>query len=404
MPNCDETYQNKKNKSANAPVWIATLPAIETLRECVECETLIAVDTESDSFYSYFEKVCLLQVSTHEMDYIVDPLVFPDANGVATLAPIFADARIQKIFHAAEYDILCLKRDYHFEFKNIFDTMIAARILGWKNVGLGSILQERFSIILNKKMQRSNWGHRPLTAEQIAYASNDTHYLIALHDLQISELKKMGRLEEAYERFEQLTHVPPAVRHFNPDAYLNITGAKDMDQISLGVLRELFRFRDRQARKENRPVFRILPDSMLIHLATVHSDMLHDFSRIHDISRYTVQRYGHAILDAVNRGRAMPQMTMPYLQLRGQLPLDNDARVRFARLKDWRKQRAVVRGVDPDVIVSNNVLFVAARENPLSIESLVAVSDLGQWKAQEYGEEILSVLQTCKSLLTETKT
>ncbi|MBI4753730.1 HRDC domain-containing protein [Candidatus Desantisbacteria bacterium] len=393
MPNCDETYQNKKNEPVNAPGWITTLPAIETLRECVECETLIAVDTESDSFYSYFEKVCLLQVSTHETDYIVDPLAFPDANGVATLAPIFANMQIQKIFHAAEYDILCLKRDYHFKFKNIFDTMIAARILGWKNVGLGSILQERFGIILNKKMQRSNWGHRPLTTEQISYASNDTHYLIALRNLQISELKRLGRLEEAYERFEQLTHVQATVRHFNPDAYLNITGAKDLDQISLGVLRELFRFRDKQARKENRPVFRVLPDSMLIHLATVHSDILHDFSRIHNISRYMVQRYGHAILNAINRGRAIPQMTMPHPQLRDQLPLDSNARVRFARLKDWRKQRATVREVDPDIIVSNNVLFAAARENPLSIESLVAVSDLGPWKAQEYGEEILAVLQ-----------
>ena len=393
MPNCDETYQDKNNKPANTSVWIATVPAIEILRECVECETLIAVDTESDSFYSYFEKVCLLQVSTHKTDYIVDTLAFSDTNEVAALAPIFANAQIQKIFHAAEYDILCLKRDYHFKFKNIFDTMIAARILGWKNVGLGSILQERFGIISNKKMQRSNWGHRPLTAEQITYASNDTHYLIALRNLQISELERLGRLEEAYERFEQLTHVKAFVRHFNPDTYLNITGAKDLDQISLGVLRELFCFRDRQARKENRPVFRILPDSMLIHLATAHLSILHDFSHIHDISRYTVQRYGHAILNAINRGRAMPQITMPHFQSHGKLTLDNNARVRFARLKDWRKQRATIRAVDPDVIVSNNVLFAAARENPLSIESLVAVSDLGQWKAQEYGEEILSVLR-----------
>ena len=114
---------------------------------------VLAVDTESDSLYVYFEKICLLQFSTPDTDYLVDPLVVD----LTPLGDLFADERYEKVFHAAEYDILCLKRDYGFTLANLFDTMISARVLGWKRYGLGSILQDRFNVQLNKRMQRYNW-------------------------------------------------------------------------------------------------------------------------------------------------------------------------------------------------------------------------------------------------------
>ena len=382
-----------------APEWVAVATALKSLAEDLARETLIAVDTESDSLFSYFEKVCLLQISTSEIDYVVDPLAFShakngaDAGGLAVLAPMFADERIEKVFHAAEYDIICLKRDYGFEFKNLFDTMIAARILGWTNVGLGNILQEHFGITLNKKMQRADWGRRPLTAEQIAYARADTHYLLALRDVQIGELQRLDRLEEAREEFERLTRVQAAARRFDPDAYWNITGARDLDRVGLGVLRELFRFRDAQARKEDRPPFKVLPDSALMRVAMQQPGSLRDLARLDGVSAYAVQRYGRAMVDATARGRAAPQTSMPHPHARGQPPLDNGARVRFGRLKEWRKKRAAARGVEPDVIVSNDVLFAAARKNPRTLEQLVAASDLGPWKAKIFGEEMLKTLQ-----------
>ncbi len=382
-----------------APEWVAVATALKSLAEDLARETLIAVDTESDSLFSYFEKVCLLQISTSEIDYVVDPLAFShakngaDAGGLAVLAPMFADERIEKVFHAAEYDIICLKRDYGFEFKNLFDTMIAARILGWTNVGLGNILQEHFGITLNKKMQRADWGRRPLTAEQIAYAREDTHYLLALRDVQIGELQRLDRLEEAREEFERLTRVQAAARRFDPDAYWNITGARDLDRVGLGVLRELFRFRDAQARKEDRPPFKVLPDSALMRVAMQQPGSLRDLARLDGVSAYAVQRYGRAMVDATARGRAAPQTSMPHPHARGQPPLDNGARVRFGRLKEWRKKRAAARGVEPDVIVSNDVLFAAARKNPRTLEQLVAASDLGPWKAKIFGEEMLKTLQ-----------
>lgn len=362
--------------------------ALDALSKTLAAQSAIAVDTEADSLYSYFEKVCLLQFSTRDADYIVDPL----ALAVSALAPIFAEARIEKVFHAAEYDILCLKRDYQFAFAGIFDTMIAARILGWKNVGLGNTLQERFGVTLNKKMQRADWGHRPLSAEHIAYAREDTHHLLRLRDLQMEELQKQGRLEEAREEFERLTRVEPTPRRFDPDAYWNITGVRDLDPPQLGALRELFRWRDGQARQEDRPPFKIISDATLVRIARAHPVSPRALVHLGGVSEFMMRRYSHALIDAVARGVAAPQIAQPRPHSRNENFLDSAARNRMGKLKEWRKQRAGARGVENDVIVSNDVLHAVARKNPSTLEALRAATDLGPWKMREYGEEMLRVL------------
>lgn len=370
------------------PEFVDSTQDFAALCETLAARTIVAVDTESDSLYSYFEKVCLVQFSTREQDYIVDALEL----SLEPLASFFADARIEKVFHAAEYDILCLKRDYHFTFANIFDTMIAARILGWKHVGLGNILQERFGVTLNKKMQRADWGRRPLTAEQLAYAREDTHYLLALRDLQWTELERRGYLEEAREEFERLTHVEPTPRRFDPEAYWNLKGARELDARRLGALRELYRWREEQARREDRPPFKILSDALLVQLARALPDSPSALAQL-GVSELTVRRYSHALFAAIARGVASTQIARPSPRIRREDLLDLRARARLDRLRAWRKQRAQARGVDNDVIVSNDVLFAIARHNPRTLEALAQVTGLGPWKLRTYGEEILRVLQ-----------
>jgi ribonuclease D len=144
----------------------------------------VALDTESDSLYRYYPKICLIQLSvgarddnsdpTGVVDYLVDPLRLDD---LAALGEVLAAPGVEVIMHAAENDMLLLYRNFGFTFPKIFDTQLAARILGWKQVGLAAILEAQFGLVSDKRMQRTNWGKRPLTAEQIAYAQMDTHYL-----------------------------------------------------------------------------------------------------------------------------------------------------------------------------------------------------------------------------------
>ncbi len=375
----------------NSIIQINTRAALEQLCATLATQAEMAVDTEADSLYSYFEKVCLVQISTRVADYIVDPLVVE----LSPLGALFADARIEKIFHAAEYDILSLKRDYHFDFNNLFDTMVAARVLGWQNIGLGNILQERYGVALNKKFQRADWGHRPLSSEQIAYARDDTHYLLALRDLQAGELQRVGRLDEAREEFERLCRVKPTPRRFDPDAFWNIKGARDLDPPRLGILRELYRFRDAQARREDHPPFKVLSDGTMLAIAAARPTSPRTLQNLCGITPHLFQRYGSTILDAVEKGIAHPQAKIPQPHTHREPPLDNATRNRIARLKEWRKARAEARGVAPDVIISNEVMFQIARRHPRTLDALTEMG-LGASKQREYGEEILAAAEERK--------
>ncbi|HRE47530.1 MAG TPA: ribonuclease D, partial [Aggregatilineales bacterium] len=169
-------------------------------------EALIAVDTESNSLYAYYERVCLIQISTQTGDWVIDPLALDDLSPLGT---IFADPHIEKVFHAAEYDLMCLKRDYEFIFLNLFDTMVTARILGRKAIGLGSLLEDYFDLHMDKRFQKANWSERPLPKDMLRYAQKDTHYLPALRDKLYEELVGRGLLEEALDVFATFAALTP---------------------------------------------------------------------------------------------------------------------------------------------------------------------------------------------------
>ncbi len=372
------------------PILVETPEAFQQMVARLSAEPLVAVDSESDSLYSYFEKVCLVQFSIQGADYVLDTLAVKE---VQPLGELFADARIEKVFHAAEYDIMAMKRDFAFTFENIFDTMVGARILGWKEVGLGAILQTRFHVILDKRFQRADWGRRPLTPEQIAYARDDTHHLLALREMQKAELEALGRLDEAREEFARLTRMAWGERLFDPNRYWTIEGARALDPVGLGILRELFQFREMQARKEDRPPFKVIANPALVQLAQVRPSTVEELARVSGVGDWLLRRYGRGILQAIEKGRATPQRHPPRPAGKNyrRLP-DNATRDCYARLKEWRRARALARGVDPDVIVSNDILLAIADQHPKTREALMQVSGLGAWKFQEYGDELFRVL------------
>jgi ribonuclease D len=177
------------------PVWVEEPQALNRLVRTLALQPRLAVDTESNSLHAYREQVCLVQFSIPAADYLVDPLVLHD---LSPLVPLFSDPKIEKVFHAVEYDLICLKRDFGITLANIFDTMQAARILGYKQVGLDSMLAEKLGIILNKRFQKADWGERPLSQEMLNYARLDTHHLLDLRDNLQSELQQRGRWELAF--------------------------------------------------------------------------------------------------------------------------------------------------------------------------------------------------------------
>jgi ribonuclease D len=367
------------------PIVITSPPQLAALLEALSGEPAIAVDTESNSLYAYQEQVCLLQISTPSADYIVDPLADIE---ISLLAHLFADVSVQKIFHAAEYDVMCLKRDFCFHFANLFDTMWAARILGWPRVGLGDILKETFDVRTKKRYQRYDWGKRPLEPEALAYACLDTHYLLSLRRLQVDALMRKGRLEEAKEVFAQVAASGAMSHGFDPENIWRIKGVFDLTGHERAVLRELAIWRDREAQRRDCPHFKVFHDRTLVALAQAAPRTPGELAGVDGLKPYHTRRYGGHILRAIKRGtHARPPDPPP------PPPRHSGAEVaRFQALKGWRKQVAAERQVAPDVVVGNAVLWALAEQNPRSPDGLERIEGLGPWKRKTYGEAILEVL------------
>lgn len=366
------------------PHWIADAARLKTLVQTLAREPAVAVDTESNSLYAYREQVCLIQVSIPAHDYLIDPLALPD---LTPLAALFANPHQQKIFHAAEYDVICLKRDYGFEFANLFDTMVAARTLGWSQVGLAALLEKHFGVKMNKKHQRADWGRRPLARDQLDYARLDVHYLLALRDIMQAELTAAGCLDEAQEEFDRLARLkvePPAVNH---NHFWHLNGARDLKPAQAAVLREVYHYRERQAERANRPPFKILSEQTLMEIAQRCPRSPDDLRALSGMTPGQMERHAQALLLAVQHGLAAAPPHPPR-----QMREADDVRERYDRLHLWRKRKAQARGVESDVILPRDTLWELARRVPRTPADLQTIETLGPWRRATYGTELLKVL------------
>jgi ribonuclease D len=362
---------------------ITQASALERLARLLAGESLIAVDTESNSLYAYQEQVCLIQFSIAGHDFVVDPLALSD---LSCLAPIFSNPAIEKVFHAAEYDLICLKRDFGFEFANLFDTMIAARILGRKEVGLGALLQAEFGVSVNKRHQRANWGVRPLPPYLLAYAQVDTHYLIPLRNRLRAELEGRGLWPLAQEDFQRLSRVNGHAAGHKDDCW-RVSGAHDLAAQNAAVLKELCRYRDQVARALNRPLFKVIGDRALLAIAQACPSSLDELRRLSALSPLQIERYGKELLAAVQRGLAASPLFPPYT------PRPDEAFLnRLEALRHWRKKTAQKMGVQSDVILPRDLLHTLAEHNPQTEDALAVLMKDVPWRFAHFGKQILEVL------------
>jgi ribonuclease D len=365
--------------------YINSNEALRTLAAKLSQEPLLAIDTESNSLYAYRERVCLVQISTRTADYIVDPLAKLDMK---LLAPLMSSPTIEKVFHAAEYDLICMTRDFGYTFANLFDTMAAARICGNKAIGLANLLQEFCGVTVDKSHQRDDWGQRPLHADSLRYAQLDTHYLPALRDKLYEQLQQMKRLEEAHESFLDLCYIDLPDREFDPEGYWKLGLPNDLNRREMALLREVYLLREAIAQERDIPPFKIFTNSTLIALVKASPNSLSQLMGVDGMSPAYVRMYHKRIIAALARGRHAkpPPPPRPSVSEPG-------VTERYQALHNWRKERAITRGVESDVIISKDTLWMLAKEAPTTLEALRKIRGLGPWRLQTYGEEILRVIQ-----------
>ncbi len=363
---------------------ITKTAGLKRLVNILSHQPIIAVDTESNSLYAYREQVCLVQFSTLEEDFLVDPLA---ASDLSPLGAIFEDPHIEKTFHAAEYDLICLKRDFKFSFREIFDTMLAARILGRKEVGLGAMLEAEFNLQIDKRHQRANWGQRPLPDFLLDYARQDTHYLIPLKEKLQKELKKKGLLALAQEDFQRLCEVEAGPENGKNDCW-RVNGVHHLSPQQVAVLQQLCFYRDEIARKLNRPLFKVMSDHTLHAIALGSPGSIEELKSLPGMTNHQVSRHGKAILQAVQRGLQAEPIRPP----RNIRP-DERFLARLEALKQWRKQKAHQLEVESDIILPRDLLHRLAAKNPQNSQVLSDCMADVPWRRERYGEEILKALK-----------
>ncbi len=354
--------------------------AVQRLR----AQPRLACDTESNSLHAYRGRTCLIQISSPDEDLLIDPLAIAD---VSALADIFADPAIEKIFHAAEYDLICLKRDFDFDVLNVFDTMAAGRVCGYQRIGLSHMLADLLGITHPKRHQRDNWARRPLPESYRRYAQMDTHYLLPLRAALYAELRAAGRLEEAGEYFADIINFELKSQEFDPNGFWDLYRPRDINGAQVAVLRELYILREELAKSVDQPSHRLISNKTLLQIVKTAPRRRSQLAGIRGLPAWLVRQNGHEIIESVKHGlasrlsveRPRPKPTPPAIA------------ERYKALYNWRKQTALGRGVESDVIISKDALWAIARRKPASVAELGGIRGLGPWRRQAYGAALVAV-------------
>ncbi len=346
----------------------------------------VAVDLESNGFHRYPERVCLVQIAVGDDAYFVDPLSVED---VSPLGRLLADASLEKVFHSADYDVRSLDRDWGFRVRGLFDTSIAAAFTGSERLGLGSILKEHLDVDIpkSKKLQRADWTLRPLSDEMLRYAAADVLHLARLREVLHGKLRKLGRTGWVEEETERLA----AVRHSEPDpewGFLSIKGSRDLDGRGLAVLRSLHDFREKEARRRDRPPFKILSDAVLVAIASEPSS---DLSRVKGIGPYGYRRNSSGLRGAIREGLRATPVTRPRPRPSGKPRLsraDREAAAKRLRLlKQWRLEHANRLKLDPGLLWPASSLERLSIE-PAGFDDEAESDDVRRWQLRELGQSL----------------
>jgi ribonuclease D len=369
--------------------YLDSAESVERFTREIRGVSELAIDTEGASFHRFVDRIYLLQLSTRERHAIIDPLPMGTPPG---LGDLLESAKVEVVFHDADYDLRLLQQDYGWHVTHIFDTRIAAQLLGLTAFGLAALLDRYFGVKLDKKHQRADWSMRPLTVDMLDYAAQDTRYLLELKDKLTVELERLGRLEWAREEFALLE----GTRWADEDAslsFLKLKGARDLNRRELAVLRELVPWRDRVAGELDRATFRVVGNEQLLEISRLQPDTREALGRIKGMSRSVLEQRGHELVDAVKRALAVPENELPKFPKAPRWDRDPDFDTRVSALKTARDEAAKRLSMDPGVLCARERLEAVARKNPVSVEELDSVSELRNWQRRELGAAFVEALK-----------
>lgn len=372
----------------DAPL-IADAASYEELMGRLGRETCLALDTEASSFHRFHERIGLIQLSNATGTWLIDPLALHQLDG---LGNILGAESSEIIIHDADFDLRLLKRMYGFRVRHIFDTLIAAELVNEPELGLASLLKKYFGIQLDKRFQKADWCKRPLSPGMLEYAAMDTRYLIALRGKLADALHAKGRWEWALEEFSLLTEVPFQTKEDATPGFLRLKGAKALKPKELAILRELYDWRNGVAGQLDRAAFMVLGNDVLLALAKAPVREPAALAAMKGVGPSALEKYGEAILAALQRGLDTPKELWPRPERPKRHPRDPQLEERLKRLKDVRDKLAAQLDLRPGIVAANHLLLDIARLKPATEAELLAVPEVRRYQAREFGPRLLEVM------------
>ncbi|MBW8769033.1 MAG: ribonuclease D [Gemmatimonadetes bacterium] len=369
-------------------LYLDTVSGVERFTSEISSTREIALDTEGASFHRFVDRIYLLQLSTRQHHAVIDPLPIGVPSGLGAL---LEDPSVEVVFHDADYDLRLLQQDYGWQVRTIFDTRIAAQLLGYTAFGLAALLERFFDVKLDKKHQRADWSMRPLTGGMLDYAAQDTRFLLQLKDQLAAELDRTGRTAWAREEFGLLEGTrwqdeAPGT------AYLRVKGARDLNRRELAVLRELVPWRDAVAGSLDRATFRVLGNEQLLDIARTQPRTRDALAKVKGMPRAVLEQRGEELLDAVKRALAVPEAELPKFPRAARWDRDPEFDARVSALKTARDAAAKRLQLDPGVLCSRDRLEAVARRNPATVEEVAEVNELRRWQVAELAEAFVEAL------------
>ena len=368
--------------------WVRTADQLDALVDELSGCRAIGIDTEADSLHHFTEKVCLMQLTAFgRASWLVDPLALRD---LSPLAPLLADASVLKVVHGGDNDVTSLRRDFGFTFRTLFDTSIAARLLGDTEVGLQALVRNELGVELSKGSQRDDWSKRPLTAKQEAYALADVAHLMALAARLTDRLAAAGRTEWAREEFAALASLPPAQKRTGPDEFRRIKGSAKLSRRQQAVLREVYLWREDRAAAADRPPFKIVGPEVLLAMAEQPPTTVDEVA--HTLSPYRRQSGQiEVVFAAIQRGLELSEDELPAREQQGErTTFSAAARRRIDALRVWRDNEAKHSRLDPSIVIPTRLIERLALAGPQALAELAAIEGMRQWRVTEWGPALLT--------------
>ena len=366
--------------------------SLEDARSALSAADLLAVDCEAAGFHRYSDRLCLVQVTCGRRTYLFDPLALDPAPALEV--PL-RDPKVDVVMHGADFDLRLLDRDLGLKVRALFDTQVAASLLGIDGVGLGTLLEIRFGIRLSKKYQQGDWARRPLPGPMLEYAARDTAHLADLAGQLRTELFEAGRLEWALEEFRTLE----AVRFERPparDPVLQVREARNLGAREVDRLREALDWRDRIARQRDRAPFRVAGNRTLVEAAERNPGTVSELADVSGMNAVLARERGGELIRrfrSVDRRPTEMLTGYPYQAARRNGRRHRrrpEVERRLTRLKAVRNSTAARLGLDRGTLISNAVLEVIAEAAPSGRDELTGLRGVRRWQSDLLGAELLA--------------